>query len=63
MRLPERCKKVLQGVRPAAFVLSGNRSSTVAMDTSLARTPGLPLALVSPEDCAWTTMAAGERYA
>jgi hypothetical protein len=31
------------------------------MDTSLARNPGLPLALVvSP---AWTTMVAGERYA
>ena len=34
------------------------------IDTSLARTPRLPLALVvSPEYSAWKTMAAGEKYA
>ena len=64
MRLSERCKKCYKECAPAAFVLLGNRSSAVAMDTSLARTPGLPLALVvSPEYSAWKTMAAGEKYA
>ena len=64
MRLFERCKKCYKECAPQLSYYLGNRSSAVAMDTSLARTPGLPLArVVSPEHCAWTTMAAGERYA
>ena len=64
MRLSERCKKCYKECAPqlSYYWEIGHRRWSV--DTSLARTPGLPLArVVSPEHCAWTTMAAGERYA